>query len=262
MRIHVLLAAAFVAFTTSDAWAQRNRTTCGPDVPLVVTVTGTQPGPGGFSIVSDGLGAYRDGTKGAAKVTAIFQVDNCTHDFTMNLSNSTRSMWALLSPGDMRAWFFNLDRVHSVPVTPSDAAGSAAFVASHPFCVGGVQRDATGAIRSDSAGWYYDNYGGCGVDDVGQAFVRRGGGFSLDPDDRLSFRVSPIDRPAQACVVGSSEPECFVSFLRVYHPDENTWIVRPEPPATAAHRAWQNGAAGYVLVGYETAPFEIAAVRK
>ena len=77
-----------------EALAQRNKTTCGPDVLVTVTIEGTYPGaPNSYSLVSDGAGVYSNSVRGD-KLTAIFQVDNCTHDFTMNLNQSKRSMWA------------------------------------------------------------------------------------------------------------------------------------------------------------------------
>lgn len=202
---------ALVLAAAGEAAAQRNKTTCGSDVGLTVAIAGTQGAPGGHGLVSDGVGAYRNGTKGAAKVTAIFQVDNCTHDFTLNVSSSTRSMWALLTGGDVRTWFFNLDRVHSVPITPETQSESESFATGHAFCTGGIQRNAAGQILKGTENWYYDNYGGCGVDELGRAFVRRAGGFSTDPDGRLSFRISPIDRPARSCDVNPTDPACSAS---------------------------------------------------
>jgi hypothetical protein len=256
-----IFAFSAMLFASSAAAQGKNKITCGSDVPLVVAVSGTRTAPGGYQLTSDGLGEYRDGTKGAAKVTAHFQVDNCTHDFTTNLASSTRAMWALLSTADQRAWFFNFDRVHSVPVTPQTQSESEIFVASHAFCTGGVQRNAAGQIQKNAEGWYFDNYAGCGIDEFGRAFIRRAGGISLDPDDRLQFQASPIDHPNGPCVVNPSDPGCEMSALRVYHPDPNTWVVRSELPASGAHRVWQGGD-GYVFVGYETVPFEITAVRK
>ncbi len=251
----LVIAAALLAPPLAVAQGGKPKSTCGSDVSLSVTIAGTPLAAGGFGLISDGLGAYSDGTKGSAKVSAHFQVENCTHDFTLNLASSTRSMWALLSGNvDVRAWFFNLDRVHSVPVT----AGNQAQL--NAYCSGGVEFGNDGKIVKNPAGWYHDNYGGCGVDENG-AFVRRGGGFSLDGDERLAFHNSPIDRPA-VCGTGSQELVCSASYFRVYHPDANTWIVRPEAPAESVHQVWAGGNAGYQAVGIEPVPFEIIAVRK
>ncbi len=260
--IAFLVAGAIVGSAApANAQGGKPKNTCGNDVSLVVTVSGTRSAPGGYGFVSDSAGEYRDGTKGSAKVAAHFQVSNCTHDFTTSLASSSRAIWALFSTGDQRAWFFNFDRVHSVPVTPETQSESEGFVASHAFCTGGVQRDTAGQIVKDPGGWYYDNYAGCGIDEFGRAFVRRAGGVSIDPDDRLQFTASPIDHPNGPCVVNPGDPGCAMSSLRAYHPDANTWVVRAEPPVSGAHRVWQPGD-GYAFVGYEATPFEITAVRK
>jgi hypothetical protein len=234
----------------ADASAQKVKTvSCGPDVPLIVTVAGTRSAPGGYGLVADGLGTYQGGTKGS-KVTAIFQVDNCTHDFTLNLNTTTRKMWALLSGGDIAALFFNFDRVHSVPVTTD-----AGFLTSQ-FCSGGVVYGADGKVAKNSDGAYQDNYGGCGVDEIGAAFVLRGGGVSLDGDERLGFHRSATDQPLQNCAAVPDAPACFASYIRVYHPDATTWILRAQPDdAVAAHTVWASGS--YVFTGYETVPLEI-----
>ena len=83
----------------ADAYAQGGKTTaCGADVALNVTVSGTRTAPGGYGLVSDGLGTYQNAARGA-KVSAVFQVANCTQDLIVNLNQSTRKMWALLSGG-------------------------------------------------------------------------------------------------------------------------------------------------------------------
>ena len=252
---HITVAGlAFLLGASADASAQRIKTTCGPDVALNVTVSGTRAAPGGYALVSDGLGPYQNVLRG--QVTAIFQVDNCTHDFTLNLNQSNRTLWALLPGGDIGSHFFNFDRVHSVPVTTD-----AAFLVSQ-FCTGGVLYGSDGKIAKNSDGAYQDNYAGCGTDDVGANFVRRAAGVSLDGDERLSFQISPIDHPAKACAVDPTNPGCGASFIRVYHPDATTWVLRPESPATASHRVWAGGKAGYEFVGYETAPLEIVVIKQ
>lgn len=249
-----VVSVALVFGAVADATAQKTRTTCGPDVALNVTVSGTQGAPGGYAFVSDGLGTYANAPR--RKVTAIFQVDNCSHDFTLNLHQSTRTLWALLSGGDIKAPFFNFDRVHSVPVTTD-----AGFLTSQ-FCTDGVVYGADGKIAKNTQGAYQDNYAGCGVDELGAAFVRRHAGITLDGDERLSFQVSPIDQPLKSCDAEPTNPACTASFVRVYHPDATTWILRPDGAATASHRVWAGGSAGYVFVGYETVPLEIVATRQ
>jgi hypothetical protein len=234
-----------------EASAQKVKAvSCGSDVALSVTVFGSRTAPGGYALVSDGLGTYQGGAKGS-KVSAIFQVDNCTHDFTLNLHTTNRKMWALLGGGDIAALFFNFDRIHSVPLTTS-----ADFLTSK-FCTDGVSYGADGKIAKNSDGAYQDNYAGCDVDETGAAFVRRGGGVTLDGDERLAFHKSGIDQPLQGCAAIPDAPECSASYIRVYHPDATTWILRAEPAAIASHRVWAGGSAGYAFIGYETVPLEI-----
>ena len=249
-----VVSVAFAFGLATDALAQKNKTTtCGTDVPLNVVVSGTQGAPGGYGLVSDGLGTYRYATRGT-KIEAIFQVSNCTHDFTLNLYQTNRNLWALLSDGDIAAKFFNFDRVHSVPVTTDPG-----FLTSQ-FCTGGVVYGADGKIAKNSEGAYQDNYAGCGVDEYGAAFVRRAGGVSLEGDERLSFQVSGIDQPLLGCAADPSNPACGVDFIRVYHPDATTWILRSDGAATASHRVWASGK--YIFVGIETVPLEIVVTKQ
>ncbi len=257
---HITVAGfAFLLGVSADASAQKIKTTCGPDVALNVTVSGTRTARGDYALVSDGLGPYKNVLR--SKVTAIFQVDNCTHDFTLNLNQSNRTLWAFLLfgdiglGGDIGSHFFNFDRVHSVPVTIG-----ASFLASQ-FCTDGVVYGSDGKIAKNTQGAYQDNYAGCGTDDNGVNFVRRAAGVSLDGDERLSFQVSPIDRPAEACEVNPANPACGASFIRVYY-DGTTWTLLPEPPATASHRVWVDGSTGYKFVGYESVPLEIIVTKQ
>lgn len=251
-----VISVAFAFGLATDALAQKNKTTaCGSDVTLNVTVSGSEAAPGGYGLVSDGLGIYQNASRGA-KIAAIFQVSNCTHDFTLNLNQSNRQLWALLSSGDIAANFFNFDRVHSVPVTTD-----AGFLTSQ-FCTGGVVYGPDGKIAKNSQGAYQDNYAGCGVDENGAAFVRRSGGVTLEGDERLSFQISDIDQPLLGCAADPTNPACGADFIRVYHPDATTWILRSDGAATASHRVWAGGNAGYVFVAYETVPLEIVVTRQ
>jgi hypothetical protein len=112
-------------------------------------------------------------------------------------------------------------------------------------------------VPKNPDGTYRDNYGGCGTDEFGNHFVRRGGGVSLDPDERLSFVRSPLDQ-AIACP-NPEEPLCATDYIRVYHPDANTWVLRPEGAAQASYRVWVSGA--YLFVGHRPVPFEITVTR-
>lgn len=265
MKIDVITSVAtlLVLGTAASASAQRNKTSCGPDVGVDVTIDGTRGAPVDNRFVSDDGRTFQNKVD---KVTAIFQVDNCTHDFTMNLNFSKRSMFALLSAGDVRGNFLNFDRINSVPITTDQAA-------YNPFCAAGIVYDGNGRIRKNWDGSDQDNYAPCGSDEHG-SFVRRMLTLSLDGDERLSFRAPDVNTPlipSEACVVDEDNPSCGTNFIRVYHPDANTWILRPEQTswpdtntteARTAHRVWGGGNAGYTFVGYENLPFAITVTRQ
>lgn len=244
---------------TAAAQKKPSSSSCGPDVYLNVQVIGTPSNPGGNALISDGNEFYNHGS--AKGLVARFQVDNCTQDFTLLLGNSRRYLIARLSGGDVVSTFFNMDRVHSVPVTPealfTDEAKQAWL--SSPFCANGVQTTADGKIVKNADGTYQDNYAGCGVDDQGRGYVNRKGGVSLDGDARLAFNISSIDNPSE-CSSTTPGPVCATSFVRVYHPFATRWIVRADAASLASHTVWSQGA--YVFQGYEAVPLEIIADRR
>lgn len=252
-----ILGVALVFGLAAEASAQKIKITCGPDEYLNMQILGTLAAPNGNVLISDGNEYYNHGS--SRNVVVRFQVDNCTHDFTPNLNQSTRSMLAQLSGGNnIVSKFFNFDRVHSVPLTPSGLITDAARVAwmDSPFCKGGVKRTADGAIAINADGSSQDSYAGCGIDDFGNAYVLRAGIVNLE-GAQLSFNVSPIDRPA-ACPAGTTDPVCAASHLRVYHPFDTQWVVRADVTTLAAHRVWVGGkTSAYVFQRYESVPLEI-----
>lgn len=248
---------ALVLGLAGDAFAQKAKaTSCGPDEYLNMQVLGTPTAPNGNALVSDGNEFYINGS--SRNVLIRFQVDNCTHDFTPNLNQSTRSWIALLSDGSIATKFLNFDRVHSVPLTPSALYTDeerAAWLSS-PFCVNGVQKTADGKIVKNADGSYQDNYAGCGIDDAGNGYVLRAGSVGFDGEARLGFNVSPIDRPLE-CPVGNTEPKCAGSHLRVYHPFATQWVVRADATAMAAYQVWVGGKTSqYVFQRFENVPLE------
>ena len=255
-----VLTIGLVLGVAGTAAAQKTKTpTCGSDVYLNVQVIGTPSSTAGNALISDGNEFYNHGSN--RNLVARFQIENCTHDFTLNTHNSGRHMVAKLSGGDVVATFFNADRVHSVPVTPealfTDEA-RAAWLGS-AYCANGVQRNADGGIVKNADGSYQDNYAGCGIDDQGNGYVWRTLTVSLDPDARLAFNISAIDRPQQ-CLPGSTNPACSASFVRVYHPFATRWIVKGDSATMASYTVWTKG--DYVFQGYENVPLEIIADRQ
>lgn len=246
----------------ADASAQKGKTTsCGPDEYLNLRVLGTPTAPSGNVLVSDGNESYINGSPN--NVLVRFQVDNCTYDFTPNLSNTTRSWVALLPAGNMISKFLNFDRVRSVPLTPTAMFSDeerAAWLGS-PFCVNGVQRTSTGAIVRNADGSYQDNYAGCGIDETGNGYVLRAGSVGLDGEARLGFNVSAIDRGSE-CPAGNTYPKCASSHLRVYHPFVDQWIVKAPADAMAAYQVYVGGKnSGYYFERFENVPLEFIITR-
>jgi hypothetical protein len=250
-----ILGLALTVGLAADAFAQK-RVSCGPDEYLNMQVIGTPTAPNGNVLVSDGNEFYNNGS--TRNVLIRFQVDNCTYDFTPNLSNSTRSWVALLPGGTITTQFLNFDRVRSVPLTPSALLTDeerAAWLDS-PFCTNGVQRNASGAIIKNTDGSYQDNYAGCGIDDAGNGYVLRAGSVGFDGEARLGFNVSAIDRPLE-CPAGNTYPKCGGSHLRVYHPFANQWVVKAPADAMAAYQVWVGGKTSqYVFQRFENVPLE------
>lgn len=254
-----ILGVALVIGVASDAAAQKNKTTCGPDVHLNVQIVGTPTAPNSNVLVSDGNEFYNHGEP--RSLVARLQVDNCTHDFTLLMSQTKRYMVALLPGGDEISQFFNFDRVHSVPLTPSGLftdVDRAAWLNS-AFCSNGVQRTADGKIVQNTDGSSQDNYAGCGIDEAGNGYVLRGGGVSLGNNARLGFHPSPLDVQA-GCTVDITEPKCAAAYVRVYHPFDTQWIVKADATALASYQAWVNGdGGGWVHQRFENVPLEIIA---
>ena len=263
------LATAALCCTAATAAAQKNRTTCGPDVPLSVVVTGTQSATNGMAYVSDGVGEY---VNGIGRVEAHFQVDNCTHDFTMNLNRTTRSMFALLTIDNSAkvygSHFFNFDRIHSVPITNEPLVnGTSAF---KRWCDARADPTKPAPTTKNADGYYEDNYAECGNDDPSGLnhpdynFVRRIASINLDGDERLGFRGTITNSPSYAregCQVDPNGVTCNTNFVKVYHRDAGQWIIKSEAPAQATHFAWVGGQ-GYVFQGYQNVPLEITLTRR
>jgi len=161
----------------------------------------------------------------------MFQLANCSQDFTLNLNFSSRYM-DVTFPGDPKSYhakFYNFDRVASVPMTPTLTTGADPFFSSD-FCQNGVDPAPNGfVVTRNPDGSYRDNYAGCLIDGVGNAYVRRNVGIGLDDGTNASynlrFQKSPLDNGNPDSVVAGT------SYIKVYHPTATTWILEPESPA-------------------------------
>ncbi len=243
----ILMCLAFSAST----FAQKGKPApgCGPDVNVNVSIDS-------YAIAPDVPGLLYTG--------AIFQVGNCSQDFTMNLNGTSRFINVNLGGTPYTSKFFNFDRVASVPVTPSVLADSAAFLSSQ-FCTAAPQPLGGFNVGQNTDGTYRDNYAGCGVDESGMGYVRRNVGFGLvaSKNTQLGFRFqySPIDGGINAANVNGT------AYVRVYHPNPNNWVIIPDnesnqtlsTPATIDPIGVRllNGVANGTFI----APFRISVVR-
>jgi hypothetical protein len=224
-------ALALCTILSISAFAQKpsKSTSCGSDVTnLSLTVEA-----GAYNIQHDGVllnglpAPYATKKTRGDQIEAKLQIGNCSHDFTLNLNFSPRYMQVNFPDGggSFQAKSFNFDRVGSVPITPTNQTASEAFAASQ-FCTAAPEPISGFVVGKNPDGTYKDNYGGCGIDENGHAFVRRNVGISLDDatndDYRLRFQYSPIDGNENGQLVAGT------SFIKVYHPDANTWILTPE----------------------------------
>lgn len=262
LRPVVYVAVLTILVGAGTASAAKPPAPCGSDVYVNTLIRGTPTDPDPYAFVSDGNESYPNGGRGPNKIEGRFQVDNCTHDFTLNLNLSTRYTVALLSQLTITSKFFNFDRVASVPITPGP--GNPDFGATG-FCSEGIVQTADGKVRKNPDGSYQDNYAGCGMDPDGTWYVRRAAviGFyeGQDRDYRLSFNRSPLDTwSSGAC---DNNPQvCEASHVRVYHPDASTWIIRQEEGGNGAALLKSGGNnSGYQFQNYEIVPFEMAVTR-
>ena len=227
MKKCLLLISSFVVCTilSSEALAQRN-SSCGSDVTNLSvsiykytdsTLTNT------FKLQPDQV--YADGSPvpyvtqktGGNRITAQLQINNCTFDFTLNLNSSSRYINVNIPDTPTTAWFFNFDRVASVPLTD----GGTPY---QNWCNGGVQRNANGSIAKNADGNYQDVYAPCGeeFDANGNLrhFARRSAGFILANSFSLRYQNSAID--------GLSTLADNTVLVKVYHPDPSSWELVPD----------------------------------
>lgn len=217
MRKRLLLAVSLAAFTLIPAVSVKagKPVSCGSDVTsLTVTIDGSPTSSSGYNVTSDGQGVYQS----SKKISLGFQVSNCTYDLVMDLSGSGRTInvtnlpVGIIPSGTTTSWFFNFDRIASVPITD----GGTTF---WNWCNGGVQTQ-NGSIAVVN-GLRQDVYAPCGSDSGG-AFARRNVGFGLANNYNLRFQNSPIDGGQNATIT---------AFIKVYHPNATTWILEPDNEA-------------------------------
>jgi len=251
-----LAALALCAGFAASALAQKPSSSCGTDVTnLSISVykftdaTNTttynmwpdQTNPDGSPV------PYISGKSKGQSIDGRFQIDNCTYDLTLNLGFSKRYFTWKFPGGSVVGTSantdgFNIDRVGNVPITD----GGTNYL---NWC--------------SSAS---DNYGGCGVDSGGVYFVRRSFGSAIDPSNSQSYGVrfnySPIDN-VQPTAAGTA-------YVRIYHPDANTWTIIPDqapppPGVTGTNGEWSvlldRSSNPGAVVSYQKMPFKMVVKR-
>lgn len=249
---------------------------------VLVPAYGSDPSPldapnlGAPNLQGDGSWYTHGGTR-KNQIMAIFSKSGCDYpkfDFTLNLVSSTRRMFATVPGHEIDPYFVNIDRLASVPVTTDNPA-------FRTFCGGA---DATTVVLGSSqvvrrpdgypttvGGVLMDNYAGCFRDAEGQYYVRRAMVVQSDEDGR-GLSVFALGR--STILDGGSAMNCdlcsFTSFVRVYHPDADTWVVAPEyaPPPAESVPEWPWQAAyqrrlnnNWVFDRYAPLPFAMVVVK-
>ncbi len=180
---------------------------------------------------------YVSGKTKGSTIDGRFQIGNCSYDLTLNLNFSKRYFTWKFPAGSVvgssqNSTGFNIDRVGNVPVTDGGA---------------GYQSWCTGAG---------DNYGGCGSDEGGY-FVRRSFGSAiLNYAYGVRFNYSPID--------GIEPVAAGTAYVKVYHPDANTWVIAPDqaPPPPGVTDPYATAGEWSVLLDKRTSPSTVAGYQK
>jgi hypothetical protein len=172
------------------------------------------------------------------------QIGNCSYDLLLGM-NRRYFTWKFPNGSivgtSQNSTGFNIDRVGTVPVTD----GGTNFL---DYCSNGV-----------------DNYAGCGVDANGY-FVRRAMGSAiLDFAYGVRFNYSTIDN-ILPIAAGTA-------FVKIYHPDANSWIIMPDVVPPPPRVTDPNATAGewsllldrttdpFTVAGYQKMPFKIVVTR-
>jgi len=267
MYMAALLTLSFVAVTASPALAQSTKpcpiptATDLPFHPSYFTVdepaapNDPPPVPASYALRSDGKGQYGNG--GTKRDFIVIDL-NCTYHLYLNLLNTnTRSIPASLAatgsaPVQVNAHYIVVFRVATVPVT---VAGTTLY---GRFC---AQEDTVVSVDPD--GFVHDNYGGCGSDSYG-SYVRRG--VYLQAADADGVNWTAYFRTNLG--FESSCLECgATAWVRVYHPDNGTWVLAPEglPPEdpwqAAVFAPGTTRRSGDAFRGYSLLPFKITVVK-
>jgi hypothetical protein len=221
MRKTLLIAMSIALYTLTPAslFSAGKPRSCGADVTnLKLTISGTPTADMGYQITSDGGGTYSNINGKGNKITMGFQISNCSYDFTMNLFQSSRDIHVSLPGGNTTAWFFNFDRIGSVPITQ---LANSLYV---DWCAAPLvtERNEDGTFNLNADDKPFDNYAGCGFDGGGY-YALRNVGFALADNFGLRFQVSPFEFN-NGLAAGTS-------YVKVYHPSPTLWVFEPLAPS-------------------------------
>jgi hypothetical protein len=269
-RMTKLVLLAFVTMLcATPAWAQKGKpqpSPCGADIPLSVTIEDVPSGPVspdygidghtlGYKLVSDGAGTY---VHGVGKIAATIGRASCLFNFRLNLYSTPRHVQlnGTALGASRQMYFLNFGRIGSVPVTEPANDNTAL----DQFCAGAVDKS---TFESDTP---QDNYGGCGVDEHGKRYVLRYAGGTIDDDSphyKLRYHLDQVDGTSLDGYNGDCDvtPElCELAWVRVYHPDADTWIITPHdisPNGPAAAAFWEVVRRGTGPILIDSLPFRM-----
>jgi hypothetical protein len=193
---------------------------------------------------------YVSGKSKGSSIDGRLNISNCGYDLTLNLNSSNRLINLKFPQGSILGTTatskgFNADRVGNIPITD----GGSNFL---NWC----------STASD-------NYAGCGVDAAGY-FVRRSFGTSPQAGGNssygLRFSYSPFDLNN---IVAAG-----TAYVKVYHPDANTWTLIPDQVAPPSGVTDPNATTGewavlldkntdpMTVLSYHLLPFKIVVKRQ
>lgn len=266
----LLVASLTLLFSLPSAAPAQNAkaSSCGTDVPLIVTLRDFAGNPNN---VGDKLYGDRSTyTDGVNKVSAVFQMSNCSFDFVFNLNTTPYKIYldardankiadgVDASPNQiLNSQFFNFDRIGHVPLTPTTPVGTYYDFNSDfgRFC-----------NNANADNRYNVQYGGCQQDQTtGQWYVRRALTTSFT-DSARGDHPFRFQKPPDGGLFTSAEINTpfETAYVKVYHPNNDTWVLTPEnapyggPVATLFNYVNRQ----YLRSGQFLVPFQITLTRK
>jgi hypothetical protein len=157
------------------------------------------------------------------------------------------------------------------------------------FCQNGFSpHNADGTTPRNSDGSFRDNYGGCHQDEAGNWYVLREAVWTINVtknDAAGLLRFNYAGDATATCETSDPDGRCFSGYVRVYHPDANTWILvandlpeywpdenylnppLPTPSTLDTGRGWVgayslcSNTAGCVFSSSQSVPFKMTVVK-